>query len=361
MTTVADNSANIVQDDITRYHGFPWRSRLLRAPKIGLELVTRADFTPVGDLAEVKLGAKTGCDAFFFVKRDGPSDGALQAVRGLAGWQGTVPKADLIPVLRTFKHLDTERDGERARLAAVPRRSDWFYLAVRSNRGIDRDVLDYVRFAERQNVHMRKLVRDNAEDQDHWYRQVRSRVTSRWALPYNSGYDYGAVDNSVRTLLNGRLVGVEPRVGIDAELLGAALNSTFTIVTRLMEGVTTGNEGAFDVGPPAVCVMRLPDPRKMTGQGCADAKAALAELLTEGVLPPAPDRDGNASQLRRRLDDAVLRALGVSAGDVAILRDRVYRGYGRWRRAVEDVEHMMQEHRRALARRGGSRQQRRRG
>jgi len=50
-----------------RYSGSPWRSRFLRSPKIGLELTDREDFAAVDDLATVSLGAKTGCDEFFFL------------------------------------------------------------------------------------------------------------------------------------------------------------------------------------------------------------------------------------------------------------------------------------------------------
>lgn len=73
------------------------------------------------------------------------------------------------------------------------------------------------------------------------------------------------------------------------------------------------------------------------------------------MLPGAPTRDGYIDPLRRRLDIAVLSALGMSDGQATVLINRVYTSYSRWRAAVEDVETEMQKNRRALKRRGGSR------
>lgn len=338
------------------YNGSPWRSRFLRTPKIGLELAARADFAAAGAIAAVSLGAKTGSDAFFFLtKAPGKAATATRVrVTGLGGWQGDIPKDDLLPALRRPKDLDVDVDGRRTRLAAVPRRGDLYYLAVRPNR-VDAQVREYVQYGEERGVHHGDLVKSNATDGT-WFRQTRARVTSRWALPYNSGYDYSAVDNSVGALLNGRFVGVDPLPGVDAELLGAVLNSTFTTVSRLLEGVATGNEGAFDVGPPSVRVMRIPDPRVILGStGEGAVRAAWQAILADRALPAAPLGDSTVPVLRARLDAAVLVGLGMGRGDAAVLRDRVYRSYSRWRQAVEGVEDSMQGHRKALAKRGGTR------
>lgn len=339
-----------------RYSGSPWRSRFLRSPKIGLELTDREDFAAVDDLATVSLGAKTGCDEFFFLERttQRAATASRIRVRGLTGWEGEIPKADLLPAVRSPKTLDVEREGRRTRLAAIPKRWDTYYLDVRDTR-VDKVVREYVQYGEEQGVHRRDLVKSNAVGAA-WYRQARARITSRWALPYNSGYDYAAVDNSVGALLNGRLVGVHPLDDVDAVLLGAVLNSTLTTVSRLLEGVATGNEGAFDVGPPSVRVMRVPDPR-VIGRSpyAAEVTAAWEAILNSGVMPHAPLSDRTVPELRYRLDRAVLLALGERPGTAAVLQDRVYTSYARWRLAVESVEDTMQDHRRALSKRGGNR------
>lgn len=335
------------------YNGSPWRSRFLRSPKMGLELADRDDFTALGDVADVRLGMKTGADKFFFVKVNGRVAGTRVPIVGLNGWEGDMARDDLLPGVQSPKELDTDQ----GRAAVVPTRrgryaGETYYFAPRARAG--KVARDYIAWGELQSIHEKTLVQQNA-DSTGWYRQTRGRVASRWVLPYNSGYDYGAVDNSIGALLNGRLLGVEPKPGIDADLLGAVLNSTAVTLMRLLEGVTTGNEGAFDVGPPAARVMRIPDPRKMTDPGRQDVLDALNAIRTHGYLPPAPDRDGNVSPLRRDLDVAVFVALGLTRGDATLLADRIYTSYGRWRAAVEDVEDQMQVHRRALSRRGGTR------
>lgn len=79
----------------------------------------------------------------------------------------------------------------------------------------------------------------------------------------------------MRRVLNGRFVGVEPHARTNSDLLGAALNSTFVILTRLLEGVSTGSEGAYDVGPPAARLMVIPDPRRFTAAGEVKVREVL--------------------------------------------------------------------------------------
>ena len=203
-------------------------------------------------------------------------------------------------------------------------------------------------------MHTKSLVKSNGEP-GAWFRQTRGRVTAPWVLPYNSGYDYGAVQNDVGAVLNGRLVGVTPADGIDNVVFGIVLNSTPVTLMRLLEGVTTGNEGAFDVGPPAARVMRIPDPRLVQQNNKDEIEQIHQSLLRQRYLVPAPDRNGNVAQLRQQLDVAVLHGLGMSRGDATVLAGRIYTSYARWRAAVEDVEAQMQVHRRALSQRGGSR------
>jgi hypothetical protein len=335
------------------YNGSPWRSRFLRSPKIGLELASRGDFVALGDVATIKLGMKTGADEYFFLNATGTPSGTRIPVKGLKNWEGQLHRSDLIPAIQSPKDLDTS-EGRRAEIPSRRGRyaGEGYYFAPRPRLGAA--AREYVAWGELQGVHERSLVRANS-DATGWYRQTRAQVTSRWILPYNSGYDYGAVENSIGALLNGRLVGVDPNAGVDVELLGAVLNSTAVTMMRLLEGVTTGNEGAFDVGPPAARVMRIPDPRKMTEPGRGDAVTALDAIRASGYLPPAPDRHGSVVPLRRDLDVAIFAALGLSRGEATVLADRVYASYGRWRAAVEDVEDQMQIHRRALTRRGGTR------
>lgn len=339
------------------YNGSPWRSRFLRSPKIGLELAARPDFVALGDpaISTVRLGLKSGADSYFFVQAVGRPQGARIPVEGLGGWTGNLPLADLLPSIQTPKDYDTPR----GRLAAVPTRRNGrysghtYYFSPRPGR-IDRAVRAYIDYGEQRNVNAGTLVQANA-DETGWFRQTRNLVQSRWALPYNSGYDYGAIDNAIGAVLNGRLVGVEPAKGIDPDVLGGILNSTFTTLMRLLEGVATGNEGAFDVGPPAARVTRIPDPRKMNADGLSKVADVMRGIVADGVLPHAPLADATVPDRRQELDTEVLKALGMTAGEAASLLDRVYRSYARWRTAVEAVEDQMQANRRALARRGGSR------
>jgi hypothetical protein len=342
-----------------RYVGRPWRSRFLRAPMASVELTERPDFVPLGALADLSLGLKTGADGFFFVTLPGqprggdlgkPGARTLVAVEGKS-WTGQLNAGDLRPALMNPHAL--QRAGVRRLL--VPARTDRAYLAPQ-DRPPRAGLPDYIQAGERAQppVNTRPLVRDNA-DGPRWWRSKRDVIDWRWALPYNSGYDYGAHDNEAQRVLNGRFVGVKPDAGLDPLLLGAVLNSTFTILTRLTEGVSTGSEGAYDVGPPAARLMSVPDLRRFTAAGAQGVLTAFEDLRQVNVIPSAPDRAGHVDPLRVALDRAILGALGVGAGDTAVLLDRVYAGYARWRAAVEDVEDRVQANRRDLAASGRSR------
>lgn len=343
------------------YVGRSWRSRFLRAPKAAFDWAGRPDFVQLQSLGHIRLGLKTGSDKFFFLKRDDVSEESKQrrmdrprgsiAVIGVDDWRGRLPARALLPaILNPHQFMDAGR-----RRFVVPRHTQSLYLFP-GEKIVNSDLTAYVKLGERLDIHKGKLVQSNAAD-GQWYRQSRAIVTSRWALPYNSAYDYGPLDNSVGAVLNGRFIGVDPLPGVDADLLGAALATTFVVLTRLLEGVATGVEGAFDVGPPAARLMAVPDVRRIPASRAEDIREVLAEMQRQDTLPGAPNRDAKAPKLRHALDLAVLRGLGVSKGEASALVGFAYQRYARWRAAVEDVEFDMRGHRRAMSRSGQSRTQ----
>jgi hypothetical protein len=319
-------------------------------------LAARPDFAAVGELATVSLGLKTGADKFFFPARsEAPSTvGELGVtergthVRGYEDWRGQLNPKDILPALVGPHELF---EGERRRLM-VPKKTSRFYLFPETGR-LRSGLRGYIRLGEIAGVNAQSLVKQNAGSD--WWRQVRPLVRDAWALPYNSAYDYGAWDNATGAVLNGRFVGVSPKEGVSSDLLGAALNSTFAMVGRLLEGMATGTEGAFDVGPPAVRLIRVPDVRKFSDEGAQSVMGVLAAMRKQDAMPPGPQADGTVTKMRRQLDGALLEALGLTAGRAASILDELYASYGRWRRDVEDVEQQMQQHRRQMSRSGQSR------
>lgn len=342
------------------YRGAAWRARFLRAPKVALQLADRTDFTALQNLASVKLGLKTGADSFFFLERlaHPTSDKELISRRGITlvkghdGWRGELAASDLRPAALNPHQLFVGDD----RRFAIPEDGKHFYLYPQPGKP-KHGLAEYVRVGELQGVHQGDLVRSNGSE-GAWYRQVRSLITSEWALPYNSAYDYGAWHNPNNAVLNGRFVGADPIEGVDTSLLGAALNSTFAMIGRLIEGVATGVEGAFDVGPPAARKIMLPDIRTIGGAAKEGVLDAFAKIRNGGIMVGAPIRDGTTHPLRWELDTALLVALGMTKGQAIALLERVYLSYGRWRGNIEDVEAQMRANRRQMQASGQSRNQR---
>ncbi|MCW2275437.1 hypothetical protein GJ654_13520 [Rhodoblastus acidophilus] len=344
-----------------KYVGSAWRARFLRAPKIALELAARPDFAPLETMASVRLGLKTGADSFFFLERLEAKKGdqgqlisrrGTVTVKGLGGWQGELASVDVQSAILNPHQLFKQDD----RLFSIPDTTKHVYLYPASGK-MKRGLSEYVHAGELAGIHQGELVVSNGAD-GVWYRQARSLVSSEWVLPYNSAYDYGAWHNPNRAILNGRFVGVEPRPGIDAELLGAVLNSTFAAVGRLIEGVATGVEGAFDVGPPAARRIMLPAISNIEDKFRAAILQTLSKIRAENVMIAAPLRDGSAPALRWELDTSLLISLGMTKGQAVALLERLYSSYGRWRGNIEDVETQMRANRRQMQATGQSRDQR---
>lgn len=351
-TVMQNDLRDLGGDPEGRYVGLPWRSRYLRSPQIAHVMNVRADYVELGSIASVQLGAKTGADKFFFLKIEKPLRGGKSEVRGINGWIGTIGNSHLQATLQNPKDLDVG-DGRRfiVRAKSLPGR---YFSPAKVIR--DSGVRSYIQAGEDAQIHEQRLVKANSDEV--WYRQNRTIVCAPWALPYNSALDYFAVDNTeARAVLNGRFIGVTPSQGVDVHLLGAVLNSTLTILARLLVGVATGNEGAYDVGPPAARLMRVPDPTKFCESGKVKVLRALRQIREADRIPAAPDGSGSVDPLRRELDSSILVALGETPGSAAVVLDRLYASYARWRTAVENVESQVRSNRRALGARGGNRMQ----
>lgn len=343
----------------TGYVGRPWRSRFIRAPKMAHEVAGLPKMVPLEELAEVRLGLKTGHDKFFFVKEAGkaipsteqlvPAKGRQVRVKGVEGWEGDVARKDLLPAALNPHQLG----AADKRQFSIPANGKDYYLYPR-DKAPEGDLAGYVALGVQAGVPQGQLVKANATGA-RWYRQSRGVIRSRWALPYNSGYSYGAWDNKAGAVLNGRFVGVQPNDGADEDLLGAALNSTFAAATRLLEGTATGVEGAFDVGPPAARRMMVPDVRLIGDSHAERIKKVMSEWRDRDLMPAAPDRDASVDELRHRLDRALLEGLGYSPGEASTIVSRLYESYARWRKAVEQVESAMRVNRSQMARRGQGR------
>lgn len=343
-----------------KYEGAAWRSRFLRAPKTAIELAVREDFVPLGSLATFKLGLKTGADDFFFLQPASlpkgedhgdmirPSAGLIR-MRGKDGWVGTLSKDDLVPAI-VGPH---EFIGEQHRRFSVKKKTIWYYLHPKPGR-LRGQLADYIRVGEMARVHEKNLVKSNASV-DAWYTQVRGIIRSRWALPYNSAYEYGAWDNSVGAILNGRFVGVEPLADVSDDVLGAVMLSSFALIGRLTEGMSTGSEGAFDVGPPAARKIRVPDVRSFSRESLENLEEIISEVRASDKMIPAPTSGNRVALLRRKLDIGLLMGLGASAGQSAALVDRLYESYARWRGDIEKVEDDVQANKRAVTRSGQGR------
>ena len=259
------------------YNGSPWRSRFLRSPRNGLQFAARYDFVALGDVAEVKLRDKDRCGKFFFVMATGFARNPESHPRSQQR-KGTSPERPLARASSRRKsgHRRTAPGGSCPHVAGVIRR----FILLRGPAHVEEVAREYVARGELQSVHEKTLVRSNAtapagiaklEPESPADGSCPTTLVTTTARSTTASEHCSTGDSRGR-----------PERHEDVDLLGAMLNTTPVTLMRLLEGVTTGNEGAFDVGPPSARVMRIPDPRKMAGpeQEALDALSAIRATAT---------------------------------------------------------------------------------
>jgi hypothetical protein len=257
---------------------------------------------PLGDLAEVVFGLKTGCNDFFYLDDEGPDPddpGRLRLCRSrMSGERHPIETRFLVPVVTTLKEierLDVEPSRLRRRLLAIPAAADL--------RGTRAEA--YVRLGVRSGVH--RLVSLAARRP--WYAALPPR--GALLLPRRIG-ERMPVARSHGAAFDNNLFGITPRPDVPLDALQAVLNATITrLEIELSARELTGAQAVADTN--VYLVKALPVPR-------ADLLRARAGALGRALAPlaarPAGSILAEAGYADRRALDALVLALrGLPEGD----------------------------------------------
>jgi predicted RNA methylase len=236
---------------------------------------------PLGELAEVWRGFTTGANEIFYVDRARAAELGLEAdalVPLVRSPRAGAPCIDVDPDATT--HLALVLPAEAAALARLPAARRWV------------------------DVHADAAVRPTLRARPSW-----------WALPARParlflGKAYAARFVQRRAprpvVADQRLYAVDPRAGVDVDLLAAALNSTYGAFALESLGRASMGEGALEwtvadaAALPVIDVRRLADP--------AAARAALAAMSTRPIGTVADER---ARPDRAALDRALAPQLAA--------------------------------------------------
>ncbi len=379
--------------DSNGYAAGKW-GRYVRAPDFYFEVMRRfgSRFVPLGEIADIRFGVKSGCDAFFmphditrwalekfranadFRKRYGldraPAErGEIKIVRAGDGSEHPIEAEYLKPEVHSLMTIDRPvvRAGDVDRLVLLVGEA----LGELKGTWVAR----YLKYGETQTFASAKSKavpvpkRSTVAARNPWY-DLTKLVKPGFAFwPKATQYRHVAVINPEPLIANCRLydIGKKESVPIDSECLTAVLNSTLVALWRHYYGRYTGTEGSLDTMIIDLALMEVPDPRDVPPEVAERLRTAFEQLCRRPIgrlveeelmdchspehariIASGPLRlpDELRQPDRRALDEAVFELLGASEpGDRSKLVDRLYAETALHFRKIRVVEIQKQEQR----------------
>jgi hypothetical protein len=375
----ADNGDDSRQDDQSSvlhdadgYRAGKW-GRYLRAPDFYFEIMREFGhrFVALGEVAEIRRGITSGCDAFFMphdftpealsqcpsdrdfkkrfgVERGPVASGEIKIVKAGDGSVHPIEAEYVAPEVHSLMKLDrpviTAAELDRVVLLVKKPLSSlkgsWVHRYLRYGESAS--------FARGKGKPVPVPQRPTCAVRDPWY-DVTKLVRPGFALwPKAQQYRHIVADNSRRVICNCNLYDVAggDLAATEQRTLLAILNSTLLAFFKTFYGRFAGTEGNLKTEVIDVNLLEVPDPRQPPKR-CADAlrlafeklKARQAgHMIEEGLMAcHSPERARKiaagpivlAAELqqpdRRELDEAVFELLGVSdAARRKGLVDRLY-------------------------------------
>jgi hypothetical protein len=349
------------------YYGGKW-GIFLRAPDLWFELLDNLGtrFTHLGDIADVRFGVKTGNDSFFF-----PIDASEQCLAGHADpndFKTTygVPRktvesgqvklvrcgegrGEIRPIEARYLEPEVHNLMQVNRFSVDPQDCSHMMLFVSDSKDELKTTLvhRYIRWGEKRNVHMGSTVAGRATKEHDWY-DLTLNKRADIILPKIQQYRLISFLNPEKTHINSSLLGIYNVQNDIVKPLCAILNSTISILSRLIYARILGNEGNIQLDVYSAKMMLVPDIVHYNSQPLIDKiNLSFDKMLDREVVGFIPERRlrhmaytqaGKEAELeklsdlceldladRRELDDAVLEMLGVeSAARRQELREELY-------------------------------------
>jgi methylase of polypeptide subunit release factors len=376
-------------EEASGYRAGKW-GRYVRAPDIYFDIMRRFGkrFVALGEIASIRFGVKTGCDAFFMPKditatvlRECQSDrtfrqnaggaprkdvesGKLRIVEAGDGSVHPIEAEYLAPELHTLRKMlrtvvravDLDRVvllvGEP--LGKLAAKSPWVWRYLRY--GIA------ATFASSKSKPVPLPKRSTCAARDPWYDLTALLHPGIAFWPMAHQYIHVIPGNPEGLVCNHRLfdIGNTNLSQHESESLVAILNSTLVALWKNFYGRYTGTEGSLDTEVVDAKLVHVPDPRGVSARlakRLADAlermgKRDVGRLVEEQLMDchtPERARKLAAGPLvlshelqqsdRRDLDDATLQLLGVSdPHERDELIGRLYEATARHFREIRVVE-----------------------
>jgi type I restriction-modification system DNA methylase subunit len=348
------------------YYGGKWGVHL-RAPDLWFDLLTRCDhrLTPLGEIAEVRFGVKSGKDSFFF-----PSDASQEALDRFAdpdefrvqfGAARDEVERDEVKIVRCGEGHEEMRpiesrflEPEVHSLMGLDRYSvrgedcPRLVLLVSSDRNAitGTHVLRYIEWGEEQDFHLTPTCQGRITEEREWFDLTHSRRMGV-IVPKIQQYRLFTILNEQKYYQASALLGIAEAKGLAPEVIAGVLNSTVSILSRLSYARILGNEGNIQLDVYSAGMMRVPNPRLATEKQQERVAEAFREMKDRPVLGflserrlrrmnyTAKGKEEDLAQVsdeseltqsdRYVLDDTVLELLGISSqGERKQILDDLY-------------------------------------
>jgi hypothetical protein len=355
------------------YGGGKW-GKYLRAPNLYFRIMERyaSRFVPLGEIATIRRGITSGCDAFFMprdvsadflekysklewnnaplinhCKRAEVESGAVKLIEAGDGTVHPVEAKYLAPEIHSLMNISSPTisasDIDRLILLVSEPMHDLKGTYVQK----------YLRYGEKTTFASKKSKavpvpqRSTCLARDPWY-DLTHKKRGQLIWPKIQKYRHVIVFNRNRLIVNCNLYDVSVvEEGCSPELLAAVLNSTLVGLFKFYFGRYAGTEGTLKTEVVDVNLLEIPDARLVTkpvAKKIQEAFAALSKRKTRHLveeeflecqsskraLKLAEKPIGLPTELemadRRALDLAVLELLGVAdAKERETLCDELYR------------------------------------
>ncbi len=269
-----------------KFVGDKWGGKYLRAPDIYHHLLTKCanQVVKLGDVATVRFGIKTGANPFFYLTPETIKKWGIES---------------------EFRQPVMTSPQESRSIAINPDnlRNQLLLCHKDRNQLVGTGVLKYIEWGETQGYHRGRSVAARRR----WY-DLSKRATTHLAINY-------VIDTTARTYYfpNGCLVPnvfhtAQIKANLQAQLC-AVLNSTFAQLVINLSGRANLGGGALKLELYEFEGLTLPNPDLL-----AEIDTTIFASTNWDVLTPSAER--------RKIDDEVFEALGLSTGE----QEAVYEG-----------------------------------
>jgi len=242
-------------DESGRYVGNKWGGKYLRAPDIFFTILEKGKgkLVPLGEIAEVRFGIKTGANEFFYLQPVGMSVKDIVELQGIApttpvrvrndaGWEGEIEAGWLHPVIKSPREIRTLRVRleDLSHLLFMPPKEVREGIRARNLKPLKQypNALAYIRWGERQGYHQRPTCKSRNPwwDVGEW-----AYPTLFWSDAYN--YRYPVAINSGAIYGDKRFFFIY--LPQNCFLPAIYLNSTITPLFIELQGIANLGEGAI--------------------------------------------------------------------------------------------------------------------